>query len=79
VIDLVRVGLVSSFNRPGGNLTGVTFLATALEPKRLALLRELVPTATLIAVLINPHFPDAEVYLRVCRRQRGTWGKRSLS
>jgi putative ABC transport system substrate-binding protein len=62
--DPVRVGLVTSFNHPGGNLTGVTFLATALEPKRLALLRELVPTATLIAVLINPHFPDAEVHLR---------------
>jgi putative ABC transport system substrate-binding protein len=62
--DPVRVGLVAGFNRPGGNLTGVTFLATALEPKRLALLRELVPTAAVIAVLINPHFPDAEVYLR---------------
>ena len=62
--DPVRVGLVTSFNRPAGNLTGITFLATALEPKRLALLRELVPTAALIAVLFNPHFPDAEIYLR---------------
>jgi putative ABC transport system substrate-binding protein len=62
--DPVRVGLVTSFNRPGGNLTGVTFLATAIEPKRFALLRDLVPTAALIAVLINPHFPDAEIYLR---------------
>jgi putative ABC transport system substrate-binding protein len=62
--DPVRVGLVTSFNRPAGNLTGIAFLATALEPKRLALLRELVPTAALIAVLFNPHFPDAEIYLR---------------
>ena len=62
--DPVRVGLVTSFNRPGGNLTGVTFLATALEPRRLALLRELVPTAALIAVLINPLLADAEVYLK---------------
>ena len=62
--DPVRVGLVTSLNRPGGNLTGVTFLATALEPRRLALLRELVPTAALIAVLINPLLADAEVYLK---------------
>ena len=62
--DPVRVGLVASFNRPGGNLTGVSFLATALEPRRLALLRELVPTAPVIAVLLNPTSPNAEVHLR---------------
>jgi putative ABC transport system substrate-binding protein len=52
--DPVREGLVASFNRPGGNATGVNVLLTAMEGKRLALLREMVPTAALIAVLLNP-------------------------
>jgi putative tryptophan/tyrosine transport system substrate-binding protein len=73
--DPVRVGLVASFNRPGGNLTGVTFLATALEPRRLALLRELVPTAALIAVLINPLLADAEVYLKDVPRAAQSLGQ----
>src|SRR5262249_12630271 len=49
--DPVKFGLVASLNRPGGNLTGVSFLSPALETKRVELLRELVPTATTIAVL----------------------------
>jgi ABC-type uncharacterized transport system substrate-binding protein len=52
--DPVRLGLVASLARPGGNLTGVNFLATELVAKRLELLRELLPGATRIAVLINP-------------------------
>ena len=52
--DPVREGLVASFNRPGGNATGVNLLLTAIEGKRLELLREMVPTAALIAVLLNP-------------------------
>ena len=52
--DPVGDGLVSSFNRPGGNVTGVSVYTSELAPKRLELLRELVPKATQIAVLINP-------------------------
>ncbi len=52
--DPVGDGLVSSFNRPGGNVTGVSLLASELAPKRLELLRELVPKATKMALLVNP-------------------------
>ena len=53
--DPVRDGLVSSLAHPGGNLTGVNFLTTSLESKRLQLLHEAVPRATKFAVLINPN------------------------
>ena len=56
--DPVKDGLVSSLNRPSGNITGVSFLAERLGAKRLGLLHELVPTATSIAVLVAPS-PDA--------------------
>jgi putative ABC transport system substrate-binding protein len=58
--DPVHVGLVTSLNRPGGNVTGITFLLSALVAKRLELLRELVPGATIIAFLVDPTFPTAE-------------------
>jgi ABC-type uncharacterized transport system substrate-binding protein len=55
--DPVARGFVASFNRPGGNITGATQLTTALSAKRIGLLRELVPNADPIGVLVNPSFP----------------------
>jgi putative tryptophan/tyrosine transport system substrate-binding protein len=60
-VDPVEVGLVASLKRPGGNATGVTNLVQETLPKRLELLRELLPTATTIAVLINPTGSPAQV------------------
>jgi putative tryptophan/tyrosine transport system substrate-binding protein len=57
--DPIRYGLVSSLNRPGGNVTGVTFYNSALGPKRIGLLREVVPKAAVFAVLVNPNNPNA--------------------
>ena len=57
--DPVRIGLVANLNRPGGNVTGVTFIATDVTAKRLGLLHELVPQATIIAALLDPNLPDA--------------------
>lgn len=55
--DPVEVGLVASMSRPGGNITGVSILDVELGPKRLQLLHELAPTATIIAALVNPTDP----------------------
>jgi ABC-type uncharacterized transport system substrate-binding protein len=58
--DPVRGGLVASFNRPGSNITAVAMFAFALGPKRLEILRELLPKAKVIAVLVNTSYPDPE-------------------
>ena len=58
--DPVQDGLVASLNRPGGNVTGVSFFSGVLGAKRLELLRQLVPRATTIAVLVNPNDPNTE-------------------
>jgi putative ABC transport system substrate-binding protein len=72
--DPVAVGLVASLNRPGGNLTGVTTLGTEVGPKRLELLHEMVPTATIIALLVNPTALTAETQTRDMQAAARTLG-----
>jgi putative ABC transport system substrate-binding protein len=62
--DPVRIGLVARLNRPGGNATGVNAFLQEMEGKRLGLLREIVPGASLIAVLLNPNDADVDVQRR---------------
>jgi ABC-type uncharacterized transport system substrate-binding protein len=62
--DPVRAGVVSSFNRPGGNITGVSLLGSALEAKRLELLHQMVPGNSPIGILLNPKYPDFDLELR---------------
>jgi putative tryptophan/tyrosine transport system substrate-binding protein len=61
--DPVQLGLVASLNRPGGNIKGIAILGVALEAKRVQILHELVPTAKLIAVLVNPKNPQIETQI----------------
>jgi putative tryptophan/tyrosine transport system substrate-binding protein len=72
--DPVKAGLVSSLNRPGGNATGVTLYTVELEAKRLELLRQLLPSLTAVAALINPSNPNAEdvtSYLKAAAKALG--------
>ena len=62
--DPIKAGLVARLDRPGGNVTGISFLGTALEAKRLEILHKLVPSAALIGVLVDPTYPDAEAQRR---------------
>jgi putative ABC transport system substrate-binding protein len=59
--DPIRLGLVASLNRPGGNITGVSSLNVEVGPKEVELLHELVPTAAVIGLLVNPNNPDPEI------------------
>jgi putative tryptophan/tyrosine transport system substrate-binding protein len=72
--DPVQLGLVASMNRPGANVTGVTSLGQALEPKRLELLHQLLPTAKNVAALINPTSPYYETQLRNLQTASGALG-----
>jgi putative tryptophan/tyrosine transport system substrate-binding protein len=59
--DPVELGLVASLNRPGSNITGVTFVSPAIEAKRVELLHQLIPTATVVAALVNLKYPSGEI------------------
>jgi putative ABC transport system substrate-binding protein len=74
--DPVADGLVASFNRPGGNFTGVVFITTALGAKRLELLRQLVPNAMTIAFLMRPNTGEAEAELIDVQNAAQTVGQR---
>jgi putative ABC transport system substrate-binding protein len=73
-VDPVEMGIVASLNRPGGNLTGVTGLSVELVPKRLELLHEMAPTATVVALLVNPTNPNAATQTRQVHAAARTLG-----
>jgi ABC-type uncharacterized transport system substrate-binding protein len=62
--DPIKFGFVASFNRPGGNISGIWIVSTVLAQKRMQLIRELLPKAELIALLVNPTSPVAEPQTR---------------
>jgi len=70
--DPLRAGLVASLNRLGGNITGISFLNSALVPKRLELLHELVPKAAVLGVLVNPDYADSDLQVREVQEAAGT-------
>jgi ABC-type uncharacterized transport system substrate-binding protein len=72
--DPVEMGLLASLSRPGGNITGVANLNSEVGPKKLQLLYELVPTATIIGVLVNPANPNNEVRSKDMRAGARTLG-----
>jgi putative ABC transport system substrate-binding protein len=76
--DPVALGLVESFSRPGGNATGVTLLTNLMEPKRLGLLRELVPGVPLVGVLLNPKFAPAARQLQQVEEAASSINQRIL-
>jgi ABC-type uncharacterized transport system substrate-binding protein len=76
--DPVQAGLVESFNRPGGNATGITTSTNLMEPKRLGLLRELAPGVSLVGALVNPNFPAAVRQAADIEQAARTVGQRIL-
>ena len=74
-VDPVQLGLVASLNRPGGNITGFSFITGELGAKRLGLLRELRPGATRIAVLVDPKWPPAERFVSDVRAAASASGR----
>ena len=77
-LDPVKAGLVSSFNRPGANVTGVSSFSAELGSKHLEVLNELVPQATLIALLVNPNNPEAAFYQQSAQEGARALGRRLL-
>ena len=74
VLEPVQLGLVANFNRPGGNVTGMGVFGSDLWAKIVELMKELVPTATAMAYLVNPSSPSAEVYLKGAAAAAGALG-----
>jgi putative tryptophan/tyrosine transport system substrate-binding protein len=72
--DPVQIGLVTSLNRPGGNITGVTYLNVEVAPKLLELLHEVIPTATTMAAVVNPTNPNADALSRSLQAAARTLG-----
>jgi putative ABC transport system substrate-binding protein len=72
--DPVSDGLVESFNRPGGNITGATFIGTALTSKRMEVLRELLPQVSDVALLVNPKGTLADVQIKEAKAAAQTLG-----
>jgi putative tryptophan/tyrosine transport system substrate-binding protein len=77
--DPIETGLVASFNRPGGNLTGTTIMILEMASKRLDLVRQLVPNATSIGMLVNPKFPTASAEAREVQDAARSQGHRAIS
>ncbi|MEA2836529.1 MAG: hypothetical protein QOD89_1079 [Bradyrhizobium sp.] len=76
--DPVQTGLVASLNRPGANVTGVSLIASALDAKKLGLLHELVPNASVIAALTNPNYPGAKGQIEEVRKAASSLGLKSI-
>ena len=74
IADPVQIGFVASLSRPGGNATGATLLAVKIGPKLLEILRGVVPSATAIALLVNPTNPNSEMQLKNTQEAAGKLG-----
>jgi putative ABC transport system substrate-binding protein len=76
--DPLKLGLVASLNRPGGNITGVSTLANALVAKQLDLLGQLIPIAMKLGLLVDPDFPDAEAQTRDAQEAAAARGQKLI-
>jgi putative ABC transport system substrate-binding protein len=76
--DPVRTGLVASLSRPGGNVTGISLLASTLDSKKLDLLRQLVPQVAVIGCLVNPDYPEAKSQVAGFQAAANGLGMRSI-
>jgi putative ABC transport system substrate-binding protein len=74
-LDVIKAGLVASFNRPGGNATGMYLFTQTVEPKKLELLVELVPNAATIAMLANPNSPTIEIQVNALQEAARLLGR----
>jgi putative ABC transport system substrate-binding protein len=77
--DPVKTGLVASLSRPGGNVTGISLIAAALDAKKLELMRELVPKASTIAGLTNPNYPGAKTQAHETQEAASHFGVKAIA